>query len=166
MAVLHLTRSIETPIRKDLSTVAEIWNGPDKGLIFCWEQGRREREKKPHLASRAEKGELVPLGRSEDARPNEEPEPDNDELPVVSAEPRRKKEPENHGVWKRGSLQYLAWWQGLRGENLKVSFVEKIEIVCSRVFVAEKGKKKGGRRPDGNTFFRDAKSPLPSRMCR
>jgi hypothetical protein len=116
----HLTRSIETPIREGLATVAEIWDGPDKGLIFCWEQGREERLEKPELAARAEKGELVPVGR---------------------AEPGPNEEEDDHGLWKRGSLQYLAWWQGLRGENLKVSFVEKIEIVCPRIFVTDKGKK-------------------------
>jgi len=111
----HLTRSIETPIRDGLATASEIWDGPDKGLIFCWEQGRKEREEKPELAARADKDELVPVGRSDDA--------------------------DDHGIWKRGSLQYLAWWQGLRGENLNVSFVHKVEIVCLRVFTTEKGKK-------------------------
>lgn len=34
--------------------------------------------------------------------------------------------------WKRGSLRYLATWQGLRGEDLNISFVDKTKIVCTK----------------------------------
>lgn len=143
----HLTRSIKTPIRDDISTVAEIWEGPDKGLIYCWELGRKERKEKPDLAARAENGELVAVGRlrlnlGSDFRDDELPDdagPDTDESADDSKT--RRKKPENHGIWKRGSLQYLAWWQGLRGESLNVSLVQTIEIVCPKVFATDKGKK-------------------------
>jgi hypothetical protein len=143
----HLTRSIKTPIREDVSTAADIWDGPDKGLIYCWELGRKERKEKPDLAARAESGELVAVGR---LRANFVNDFRDDELPDdaktdvdESAEgaKTRKKRPENHGIWKRGSLQYLAWWQGLRGESLDVSLVQTIEIVCPKIFTTEKGKK-------------------------
>jgi hypothetical protein len=143
----HLTRSIKTPIRDDISTVAEIWDGSDKGLIYCWELGRKERKEKPDLAARAENGELVAVGR---LRANLGSDFRDDDLPDVASRDSdesaddsksRKKKPENHGIWKRGSLQYLAWWQGLRGESLDVSLDQTVEIVCPKVFTTEKGKK-------------------------
>ncbi|HET6328009.1 MAG TPA: hypothetical protein VFG04_25220 [Planctomycetaceae bacterium] len=128
----HVTRSITTPVRKELKTAADIWDHSDKGLIFCWEKGREEREQKPDLAERAERGELVTVGQLGG---------------------------EKYGMWKRGSLQYLAWWQGLRGEDLNVSFVAEIEIICPRIFVGTDGKKHqrlydfpGGTKPP---YFRD-----------
>lgn len=38
-----ITRSITEPIRTGLRTVQQIWDGPDKGLIYSWEQGRQRR---------------------------------------------------------------------------------------------------------------------------
>lgn len=93
--VTHVTRSVDCQIREGLST-SELWDGPDRGLIGCWERGREKRDKEPELAACAEKGELTTL------------------------------------PWKRGSLQYLAMWQGLRGEDLRVSFVEEVTIVCTK----------------------------------
>ncbi len=158
----HLTRSIKTPIREGLATVAEIWGGPDRGLIFCWELGRKEREEKTELAARAKNGELVPVGRmkasltievADDELPDDAKQ-ENDESPDA-AKPRKKKS-EDHGIWKRGSLQYLAWWQGLRGENLNVSFVQIIDIVCPRVFTTKKGEKVRRK-----YFFPRRKKPSP-----
>lgn len=134
----HVTRSITTPIRNGLKTVADIWDGRDKGLIFCWEQGREEAARKPDLADRAGRGELVAVGRAE------------------------SRDAEDHGIWKRGSLQYLAWWQGLRGEDLNVSFVEEIEILCPKVFVANEGKMKGRHFQRKYTFPRKGKLFKPT----
>ncbi|HEY1600529.1 MAG TPA: hypothetical protein VGG64_13060 [Pirellulales bacterium] len=92
---MHLNRSIDRPIRAGLTTV-ELWQGPDKGLIGCWERGRAKRVAEPELAAQAKQGELVTL------------------------------------AWKRKSLQYLATWQGLRGDDLKISFVEEVTIVCAK----------------------------------
>lgn len=92
----HVKLSIDVPIRAGL-TVSELWDGPDKGMICCWERGREKRKAEPELASRAESGELVTL------------------------------------AWKRKSLQYLATWQGLRGEDLNVSFVDEVTMVCTKM---------------------------------
>jgi hypothetical protein len=51
----RIERSIEEPIRKNL-TWQEAWEGPDKGIIFCWEKGRRERLERPDDAAR--KGQI------------------------------------------------------------------------------------------------------------
>jgi hypothetical protein len=56
----HLHRSIGKPIRTGLSW-DELWRGPDRGLISCWERGRQRRVTDPELAARADKGELVML---------------------------------------------------------------------------------------------------------
>lgn len=99
-------RSVETPLREDIS-MDERWNGPDKGLIWCWERGRQRRNDQPDLAERAEDGELVLL-------------------------------PWRGGVEKKlqmnrkqGSLQYLATWQGLRGEDLDVDLEGERVIKCT-----------------------------------
>ena len=33
---------------------------------------------------------------------------------------------------KYGALNYLAKWQGLRGEDLNIDLTEEIELVCSK----------------------------------
>jgi hypothetical protein len=147
----HLTRPIKTPIRTDLETASDIWDGPDRGLIFCWECGRKERKEKPELAFAAKHGELVPVGsrlrptinldadESDDA--TLEQDDDQSDEPEAEGTKSQKKGPKRLGIWKRGSLQYLAWWQGLRGDDLDISFVEKIEIVCPRIFENKKGRR-------------------------
>lgn len=64
----RLKRAEKQPIRGGLS-VDELWGGPDKGLIWCWERGRQKRETEPELAARAEAGELVPLAWQRDTLP-------------------------------------------------------------------------------------------------
>lgn len=102
----RLRRSVDQPIREGL-TWNEKWDGPDKGLIWCWERGRQKREEEPDLAARAEKGELVVLawkgGVEEKLKIEEKP----------------------------GTLNYLATWQGLRGEDLEIVLEEDRMIVCS-----------------------------------
>ena len=97
--------NISTPIRENLTSVSERWDGPDKGMIYCWEQGRREAQAKPDLAARARDGELTTVGSVSD---------------------------DSLGVWKRGTLQYLAWWQGLRGDDLCIDFKQEIQITCTK----------------------------------
>lgn len=91
----NLNRSIECPIREGLSW-EELWQGPDQGLICCWERGRQKRILTPSLALRAGNGELVSL------------------------------------VWKRGTLRYLATWQGLRGTDLNITLDGTHEIMCAK----------------------------------
>ncbi len=89
-----LNRAVEIPIRCGLST-DELWSGPDRGLIWCWERGRQKRVEDPMLATQASNGELIRL------------------------------------VWKRGTFQYLATWQGIRGENLDLALDSERTIVCA-----------------------------------
>ena len=103
--VIH--RAATEPIREGLSW-DERWRGPDKGLITCWEVGRRLRKKNPELAERAEQGELPPLEWK------------------GGVEKRLKQKR------KYGTLRYLAQWQGLRGEDLDITLEEEVELLCAR----------------------------------
>ena len=104
--VTRLRRSVDEPIREGL-TWSEKWEGPDKGLIWCWQRGRQKRVEEPELATRADKGELVMLAWK------------------GGVQKKGKKER------KRGTLQYLATWQGLRGEDLNIDTGEKSMLTCT-----------------------------------
>ena len=106
-----LHRSVHQPIREGLSW-SERWEGKDKGLIWCWERGRQKRAKEPELAACAEKGELVMLVWKGG----------------VDKKPKTK--------WKPGTFQYLATWQGLRGDNLDVPLEAERVINCTKTGVA------------------------------
>lgn len=58
---VKIYRSQSKPIREKPS-FNERWRDEDKGLITCWEVGRKMRDEKPDIAQRAERGELPPLG--------------------------------------------------------------------------------------------------------
>lgn len=103
----HLRRSIDRPIRQGLSW-DELWVGPDRGLIWCWERGRQKRVEEPELAARADKRELVVLAWK------------------GGVEEKLKIEK------KPGTLKYLATWQGLRGEDLDIALEDEQVIVCSK----------------------------------
>lgn len=108
-----LRRSCEEPIRRGLSRTEE-WDGPDCGLIYCWERGRQMRFQESDLAVRAEQGELVPL-------PWKGGTHNLDEVKEDGAKQKRF-----------GSLRYLAMWQGLRGNDLEIAIEAETVIVCSR----------------------------------
>lgn len=100
-------RSINTPIRQGLDW-STTWQAPDNGLIKCWEVGRLTAVQKPELAEAAL----------------------DDELPVTcwkGGVSRTLKKLE-----KYGSLQYLAHWQGLRGEDLEVDQDAEVTHTCSK----------------------------------
>src|SRR3989337_3127372 len=103
----RIFRSCQEPIREDLSC-DERWRGPDKGLIICWEIGRTKSIDDPELAERAKNGELPVLGWKGGV-----------EKKAIKKE-------------KNGTLNYLAQWQGLRGNDLNIDLSEEIEIVCSK----------------------------------
>ena len=100
-------RSISEPLREGLSW-DETWKGPDKGLIHCWELGRRRAVKEPELAEQAKRNELPVLGWKGGVE-------------------KKLKKPE-----KFGCLNYLAEWQGLRGEDLSIDTTQEVTVVCSR----------------------------------
>ncbi|MCL5736289.1 MAG: hypothetical protein M1274_11990 [Actinobacteria bacterium] len=103
----RLRRSISEPIREGLNW-RETWLGPDNGLIWCWERGRQKRTELPELAERANRGELVGLewkgGVTEKLKVDKKP----------------------------GTLQYLAAWQGIRGEDLDIDPDGEHTLLCSR----------------------------------
>ena len=103
----RIFRSYKEPIR-DSPSFDERWNGSDKGLITCWEVGRKLSNKEPELSEKAQSGELPILvwkgGVERKINKNE----------------------------KYGTLFYLAQWQGLRGEDLDIDWSKEIEIICSK----------------------------------
>ena len=105
-----ISRSRKEPIRESLSW-EERWEGPDKGLILCWEIGRQLSQKEPELAERARNGELPVLVWKGG----------------VEKEIKAKK--------KYGSHLYLAQWQGLRGEDLDIDLSQETELVCPKTKV-------------------------------
>jgi hypothetical protein len=102
-----LFRSINEPIREDL-TRNQLWEGHDKGLIWCWELGRIFRREGRECALKASANEL-PLG---DWKGGVEKRLMTDK--------------------KYGSLQYLAQWQGMRGEDLNLQLDGQTKLICSR----------------------------------
>ena len=88
----RLYRSIDEPIRDGLNW-AELWMGPDRGLIYCWEH---------------DAGELVPLDWKGGVREKSKMEK------------------------KLGTFNYLATWQGLRGEDLDLPLSGERAIECTR----------------------------------
>ena len=102
-----LTRSISVPIRDGI-TRAEMWEGEDRGLIWCWELGRIFMKEAQPNSQRAALGEL-PLG---------------DWKGGVEKKLKSNKE-------KAGSLQYLAQWQGMRGEDLDIDFDSDVRLTCT-----------------------------------
>jgi hypothetical protein len=103
----RIYRSYKEPIREGVSW-EEAWKGEDEGLITCWEVGRKIRENQPDLAKRAENGELPIL------------------VWKGGVEKRIQKSE------KYGTLNYLAAWQGLRGEDLEIGLSQETELICSK----------------------------------
>ena len=99
-------RSFSTPKRVNPS-YSERWNGSDKGLITCWEVGRTKRETDLSLVKKVE----------------------NNELPVLGWKGGVDKKLVN--LNKFGSLNYLAQWQGVRGQDLDVSLSKELSLECS-----------------------------------
>jgi len=95
------------PDREDL-TWDQIWLAVDRGLIHCWQLGRRNARRDPELAARCIAGELPPLGWKGGG------------LKTLKK------------LTRWGSLQYLAEWQGLRGEPLNIDLNEEPTLICQR----------------------------------
>lgn len=116
----RIQRSMQLSIRVGM-TSEELWGGPDRGLWLCWENGRLDAIREPELAERAKRDELPTL------------------IWKGGAEKKLK------AKIRYGSLQYLATWQGLRGDDLDIDISAEIEKTCSRtgqsvVFTADQSK--------------------------
>jgi len=103
----HIFRSKDESIREGL-TWDESWQGYDKGLIKCWEVGREMQKKRPELAEQALNGELPPMGWK-------------------GGIDKKTKKGE-----KIGTLNYLAQWYGIRGDDLDVDLSEEPELICTK----------------------------------
>lgn len=112
---MHIFRSRAVLSRQDPS-YEERWQQADKGLILCWECGRKQAEEEPELAARAKAGELIPLSWKGGVKPQQNEGGETKE--------NKKK--------KLGSLLYLAKWQGLRGDDLDLYTDRDNEIVCTK----------------------------------
>lgn len=106
----RIYRSYSEPLRRAVSW-DQRWKGADKGLITCWEVGRKLREKEPELAERTKNGELPVLGWK------------------GGVEKKLKKKE------KYGTLFYLAQWQGLRGVDLDIDMSKEYIKTCARTSV-------------------------------
>lgn len=104
MPVIHIP--ISTPIRQNIAWI-KTWKDSDQGLIKCWENGRKLAQTNPSLAEQCKAGALPILNWKGGL---------NRAL--------KKKE-------KFGALQYLAQWQGLRGEDLFINSSQELSVTCS-----------------------------------
>jgi hypothetical protein len=100
-------RSRKEPLREN-PRFEERWDGTDKGLITSWECGRVFAKKDPALAERAKNGELPSTGLK------------------GGGEKKLK------AKVRYGCLNYLAQWQGLRGEDLDLDMDADAEMVCTK----------------------------------
>ena len=103
----HIFRSMSEPIRSNLSW-SDRWERSDRGTITSWERGREKANEDAELAARASHGELVILpwkGGVEKALKSQ---------------------------FKYGALNYLAMWQGLRGDDLDIQLDAETPVTCKR----------------------------------
>jgi hypothetical protein len=100
-----VTRSIATEIRPGLS-YAERWGTLEASAITAWEQGRVLAIERPDLAKAALAGQLPVLA-----------------FKGGLSEPLKRK--------KYGCMEYLAMWQGLRGEDLQIDLDKDVALTCS-----------------------------------
>lgn len=105
---MKLHRAITEPIRTEADW-HERWDSVDRGLIACWERGREKAEEDSALADCARLGELFVL-------------------PWKGGVDKEK--PPKSKV-KIGSLNYLAMWQGMRGEDLNIDTELGAVLTCS-----------------------------------
>ena len=99
-------RSISEPIRREPS-FDERWGTLDLGLITSWERGREKRAEDSDLTAQAVAGQL-PI------------------LPWKGGVEKAIQKKMKYGVFN-----YLAMWQGLRGEDLNIDVGEEVALTCT-----------------------------------
>lgn len=99
-------RSILEPIRVD-PNFDERWGTVDLGLLTSWERGREKALEEPQLAEQALAGQLVIL-------------------PWKGGVERAIQKLNKYGVFN-----YLAMWQGLRGEDLDIDYSTEKSLTCT-----------------------------------
>ena len=113
---MNIYRSINEPFRLEPNW-EERWQDVKQGLITSWERGREKGVEDPQLALRALNGELVIL-----------PWKGGFKLP----KPRAKEPTVISKAIKYGVFNYLAMWQGLRGEDLSIDPDQEVSLTCTR----------------------------------
>jgi len=103
---MKVHRLITEPIRPNL-TWDDKWEGSDRGLIACWERGRAKSLEDATLAQQTRNGQLVIL-------------------PWKGGFKKAIKKKQ-----KYGSFNYLAMWQGLRGDDLNIDTEYEPALTCS-----------------------------------
>lgn len=103
---MKVHRLITDPIRQNL-TWDDKWKGADRGLIACWERGRVKSLEAPTLVQQVCNGQLVIL-------------------PWKGGFNKAIKKKQ-----KYGSFNYLAMWQGLRGDDLNIDTEYEPALTCS-----------------------------------
>ena len=99
-------RSIADPIRPDPSFV-DRWETIDCGLLTSWERGREKSVDEPKLAEQALAGQLMVL-------------------PWKGGVEKAIQKKIKYGVFN-----YLAMWQGLRGEDLNIDVDKETSLTCT-----------------------------------
>ncbi|MDO9013183.1 MAG: hypothetical protein Q7U84_00160 [Polynucleobacter sp.] len=107
---MKIFRSISEPIRTGLSW-DERWGTLELSVLSSWERGRERRLESPELAASALSGHLIPL-----------PWKGGVEKVIKGS--------------KVGVFNYLAMWQGLRGDELSIDLDEDLTLTCSGTGVA------------------------------
>src|SRR5674476_952496 len=103
---MKVFRAISEPVRKD-PTFDERWGSIELGLITSWEAGREMGLEKPELVEDAKVGRLMVL-------------------PWKGGVAKALKTTTKYGVFN-----YVAMWQGLRGENLNVDPEVEMTMTCT-----------------------------------
>lgn len=103
---MHIFRSISEPIRSGLDWDT-LWKSKDLGLVACWERGREKALTDTVLAAKVTAGQL-PV------------------LPWKGG----FKEATKLG-WRYGTFNYLAMWQGMKGEDLNIHTDLDVTMVCA-----------------------------------
>jgi hypothetical protein len=103
---MKIFRSVSEPIRTGLSW-EERWGDADRSVLSSWERGREKCLEAPDLATDARNGQLVLL-------------------PWKGGIEKAIKKTEKYGVFN-----YLAMWQGLRGDDLDVDLSQECSLTCS-----------------------------------
>jgi hypothetical protein len=104
--LMKIHRSIVEPVRINPNW-EERQGDFTQGLITSWERGREKSIEEPALASRALNGELVIL-----------PWRGGIEKQILKK-------------LKYGAFNYLAMWQGLRGEDLSIDSADEPALTCT-----------------------------------
>jgi hypothetical protein len=127
---MHLRRSIQEQIRP-FTSWDDRWRAADGGLIWCWERGRQKREEYPEVAAAAQRGEL-PVSASRSDYYTLEPIPGWRGGVEKALLGKRRPDGTREPVVKSGTLNYLAEWQGLRGQDLDIDTEAEVLMTCTR----------------------------------